>query len=453
MIRRVLIANRGEIAVRIIRSCRDMNIEMVTVYSEADRDALFASLSTASVCIGPARASESYLNQDNIIAAALKSGCDAVHPGYGFLSENAGFAERVIDAGLIFIGPAPEAIRSLGDKAVAKRLMRQHGVPVIPGSDGVAATIADAKAAAEQIGYPVLVKASAGGGGRGMRRADDERSLETAFAEASAEASAAFGNGDLYVEKLILNPRHIEVQLIADKHGNVICLGERECSVQRRSQKILEEAPSKAVSAELRAKLTDYAVKAAKAANYENAGTVEFVLAPDGEAYFIEMNTRLQVEHPVTEAITGIDIVREQIRVASGHELSVTQPDITYSGHAIECRLCAEDAENGFMPSSGVIDFVHLPGGFGIRVDTAIFPGYEVSPYYDSMLAKVIAHGKTRNEAVFRMRRALEELIVRGVKTNLSQLYMVLYNRDFLTGNYDTGILNNSEQPKASEDL
>ncbi|MDR2606539.1 MAG: ATP-grasp domain-containing protein, partial [Oscillospiraceae bacterium] len=291
MIRRVLIANRGEIAVRIIRSCRDMNIEMVTVYSEADRDALFATLATESVCIGPPRAAESYLNQTNIIAAALKTGCDAVHPGYGFLSENAGFAERVIAEGLIFIGPRPDAIRALGDKGTAKQRMRECGVPTVPGSDGVAATLADALADADRIGYPVLVKASAGGGGRGMRRADNALELPNAFAEAGAEALAAFGNGDLYVEKLILNPRHIEIQLIADRHGNVVCLGERECSVQRRSQKILEEAPSRAVNAELRATLTDYAVKAASAVNYENAGTVEFVLAPDGSVYFIEMNT------------------------------------------------------------------------------------------------------------------------------------------------------------------
>lgn len=440
MIRRVLIANRGEIAVRIVRSCRDMNIEMTTVYSEADRDALFASLSTSSVCVGRARAADSYLNQTNIIAAALKTGCDAVHPGYGFLSENADFAERVVKEGLIFIGPSAEAIRSLGDKSIAKQLMKASGVPVIPGSDGVVATIDDAKAAAAAVGYPVLLKASAGGGGRGMRLASDEKSLETAFAQAGGEALSAFGNGDLYVEKLILNPRHIEIQLIADSHGNVAALGERECSVQRRNQKILEEAPSKAVSDTLRRKLMSYAVAAAKAARYENAGTVEFVLAPSGEAYFIEMNTRLQVEHAITEAVTGVDLVREQIRVASGLELSFKQEDIRINGHAIECRLCAEDAETG-LPSSGVIDFLHLPGGYGIRVDTAIFPGCEVSPYYDSMLAKVIAHGKTRNEAIYRMRRALEELIVRGVKTNLSQLYMILYNTDFLTGKYDTGIL------------
>jgi acetyl-CoA carboxylase biotin carboxylase subunit len=445
VIHRVLIANRGEIAVRIIRSCRDMNIEMVTVYSEADRDALFASLSTASVCIGPARAADSYLNQQNIIAAALKTGCDAIHPGYGFLSENPEFAERVIAEGLIFIGPTPDAIRQLGNKSAARQLMKKHGVPVIPGSEGIVPTLEEAKTAAATVGYPVLVKAAEGGGGRGMRRADDETALEAAFLEAGAEAVATFGNGDLYVEKLVLNPRHIEVQLIADKHGNIVCLGERECSVQRRRQKILEEAPSRAVDDTLRAKLTDYAVRAAKAVGYENAGTVEFVLAPDGNAYFIEMNTRLQVEHPVTEAITGVDIVREQIRAASGSELSVAQNDVTYSGHAIECRLCAEDADNDFRPSPGVIDFVHLPGGFGIRVDTAIFPGCEVSPYYDSMLAKIIAYGRTRNEAVYRMRRALEELIVRGVKTNLSQLYMLLYNPDFLIGNYNTGILDNTD--------
>ncbi|MDR3310392.1 MAG: acetyl-CoA carboxylase biotin carboxylase subunit [Oscillospiraceae bacterium] len=453
MIRRVLIANRGEIAVRIIRSCRDMNLEMVTVFSEADRGALFASLATESVCVGPARAADSYLNQTNIISAALKTGCDAVHPGYGFLSENPEFAERVIEAGLIFIGADPESIRSLGNKASAKKLMRANGVPVIPGSEGAVRSVNDAKEIAREVGYPVLVKASAGGGGRGMRRADDESQLEAAFSDAGAEAFAAFGDAELYIEKLIPNPRHIEVQLVADRHGGIVTLGERECSVQRRSQKILEESPSKAVSPELRAKLSDYAVRAAKSADYVNAGTVEFVLSPEGNAYFIEMNTRLQVEHPVTEAITGLDIVREQIRVASGLPLSVTQDGVTFSGHAIECRLCAEDPERDFMPSPGTIDFVHLPGGFGIRVDTAIFPGCEVSPHYDSLLAKIIAHGRTRNEAIYRMRRALEELIVRGVKTNLSQLYMLMYNKDFLTGRYDTGILTNAPQLNLEEPL
>jgi acetyl-CoA carboxylase biotin carboxylase subunit len=421
-----------------------MNIEMVTVYSEADRDSLFASLSTESVCVGPAKASDSYMNQNNIIAAALKTGCDAIHPGYGFLSENPEFAGRVAEQGLIFIGPGADAIRELGNKSAAKQLARASGVPVIPGSDGIVGSVEEAREVANRIGYPVLIKAASGGGGRGMRRADSGSGLTAAFAEAKAEAIAAFGSGDLYVEKLILNPRHIEVQLIADRHGNIVCLGERECSVQRRSQKILEEAPSKAVNAALRAKLTGYAVKVAETARYVNAGTVEFVLAPDGEVYFIEMNTRLQVEHPVTETITGIDIVREQIRVASGMELSVTQADVSYSGHAIECRLCAEDPENNFMPSCGTIDFLHLPGGFGVRVDSAIFPGIVITPYYDSMLAKIIAHGKTRGEALYRMRRALEELIVRGVKTNLGQLYMILYNREFITGSYDTGILEKS---------
>jgi acetyl-CoA carboxylase biotin carboxylase subunit len=444
----VLIANRGEIAVRIIRSCRDMNIEMVTVYSEADRDALFASLSNESVCIGGAKPSESYLNQANIIEAALKTGCDSVHPGYGFLSENAEFAELVTRSGLTFIGPSADAIRALGSKSNAKRLMRECGVPVVPGSDGAVDALDDARAIAERVGYPVLVKASAGGGGRGMRIAPDADALESAFHEASAEALAVFRDGEVYIEKLITNPRHIEVQLIADHHGNVLTLGERECSVQRRGQKILEEAPSKAVSAQLRETLSRYAVMAAQAAHYENAGTVEFVLAPDGNVYFIEMNTRLQVEHPVTEAITGFDLVREQIRVASGLELSARQDEIAIAGHAIECRLCAEDPEHGFRPSPGKIDFMHLPGGFGIRVDSALFPGCVVSPYYDSMLAKIVAHGKTRNEAIYRMRRALEELIVRGVTTNLGQLYMVLHNPDFLTGSYDTAIL--EKQPLVS---
>jgi len=444
VIHRVLIANRGEIAVRIIRSCRDMNIEMVTVYSEADRDALHASLATKSVCIGPPKASDSYLNQQAIITAALMTGCDAIHPGYGFLSENPEFAELVTKNDLCYIGAPADAIRSLGNKSTAKKLMRECGVPVIPGSEGAVYDINEALSAANTAGYPVLIKASAGGGGRGMREASNDQELKTAFEEAGTEALAAFGDGELYIEKLITNPRHIEVQLIADNYGNVVTLGERECSVQRRRQKLLEESPSKAVTPELRSKLSGYAINAARAAGYINAGTVEFVLSPDGGVYFIEMNTRLQVEHPVTEAVTGIDIVREQIRIASGLRLSMADNDIKLNGCAIECRICAEDPEHNFAPSPGHIEFVHLPGGFGIRVDTAIFPGCEVSPHYDSLIAKIIAHGKTRNEAIYRMRRALEELIIRGVKTNQALLYSIMFSPEFLSGHYDTGIFEKS---------
>lgn len=441
MIRRVLIANRGEIAMRIIRACREINIEMVAVYSEADRDSLFATMATESVCIGPARATESYLNQRAIITAALKTGCDAIHPGFGFLSENADFAELAVENGLIFIGPSADVIRQMGDKSAARELMRKSGVPVVPGSIGTVKDADEAANVAHEIGYPVLIKASAGGGGRGMRRADSCDDIDTAFHEATEEAKAAFGDGSLYVEKLIINPRHIEVQILADEHGNVIALGERECSVQRRNQKMLEESPSKAISLEQRKHLCDIAITAAKAVNYHNAGTIEFVLTETGEAYFIEMNTRIQVEHPVTEMVTGIDIVREQLRIASGMELAFKQENVTISGHAIECRICAEDTENNFAPCPGTIDFLHLPGGFGVRVDSAIYPGCVISPHYDSMIAKIITHGRTRSEAIFRMRRALEELVVTGVKTNLGLLYMILYQPEFLSGSYNTGFI------------
>ena len=441
MIRRVLVANRGEIAVRIIRACREMNIETVAVYSRADREALFVTLSTRAVCIGGERAADSYLNINNIISAALAMECDAIHPGFGFLSENPDFVARVRESGLIFIGPAAEVIKKLGDKSAARELMRACGVPVVPGSDGIVKDVEQAMSIAEDIGYPVLVKASAGGGGRGMRRADNRESLKAAFEIASSEAFSCFADRSMYVEKLIVNPRHIEFQILADNMGNVVHLGERECSVQRRNQKMLEEAPSKALSEDLRRRMGEAAVKAAKSAGYTNAGTVEFILDSEDNFYFIEMNTRIQVEHPVTEMITGIDIVREQIHIADGMALKFTQGDICFSGHAIECRLNAEDPENDFVPCPGKIDYLHLPGGFGVRVDTYLYSGCEISPYYDSMMAKIIVHGKTRNEAILRMRRVLEETIATGVKNNLGLLYMIFYHPDFIRGKYDTGFI------------
>jgi acetyl-CoA carboxylase biotin carboxylase subunit len=441
MLKRILVANRGEIAARILRACREMNIETVAVFSEADRDALFTTLATQAVCIGKAPSSESYLNQDAIITAALCTGCDGIHPGFGFLSENAGFAERVRDAGLSFVGPAPEVIALLGNKDAARSLMRSNGVPVVPGSDGLVGTVAQAREAAENIGYPVLVKAASGGGGRGMRRANSSEELERVWVEAVAEAKACFGDGTVYLEKLIESPRHIEVQILADTQGNCLHLGERDCSVQRNHQKMLEEAPAATLSDELRERMTTAALNAARAASYTNAGTVEFIVDGNGNFYFIEMNTRIQVEHPVTEMVTGVNIVREQIRIASGMPLQFTQEEVHIRGHAIECRINAEDPEEGFRPCPGTIDHLHLPSGFGIRVDTVIHPGYVVSPFYDSMIAKIIVHGRNRNEAILRMRRALEETLVTGITTTARLHYLLMYNPDFISNHIDTAFL------------
>lgn len=441
MLRRVLIANRGEIALRILRACREMNIETVAVYSAADENTLAASLATQSLCIGPARAAESYLNSDALITAALATGCDAVHPGYGFLSESPEFAEQCTAAGLKFIGPPAEVIRRMGSKAAAKELAKQAGVPVVPGSDGPLKNIRQARALADKVGYPVLLKASAGGGGRGMRQADSAEALEAAYREAQAEAEACFGDGEMYLEKLIEHPRHIEFQILADAHGHVVHLGERECSIQRRRQKLIEEAPSWALSDALRREMGEKAVAAAREAGYVGAGTVEFVLAPDGAYYFIEMNTRIQVEHPVTEMVTGVDLVQEQIRIAAGLPLSYSQEDIHLEGHAIECRINAEDFRRGFLPCPGKTEFLHLPGGPGVRVDTALYTGYELSPYYDSLAAKVIAHAPTRLGAIRRMRRALEELVIEGYSTTAPLAHLILYHPDYIRGHYDTGFL------------
>ena len=441
MLKRVLIANRGEIALRIIRACRELGIETVAVWSQADESALHAQMATRSLCIGPAKAADSYLNQDAILSAALATGCDAVHPGYGFLSENPDFADRCVQAGLKYIGPAGDVIRRLGSKAAARTLAQSAGVPVVPGSDGPLKNVRQAQKLAGEVGYPVLLKASAGGGGRGMRQADGPEDLDRAWQEARAEAVACFGDGELYLEKLVVNPRHIEFQIMADTQGHVVHLGERDCSIQRRRQKLVEESPSKALTPALREEMGQAAAAAARAAGYTGAGTVEFVLAPDGRFYFIEMNTRIQVEHPVTELVTGIDLVREQLRVAAGLPLSFTQEEAAVHGHAIECRINAEDPARDFMPCPGVAAFLHLPGGPGVRVDTALYTGYEVPPYYDSLVAKVLVHAPTRLEAIRRMRRALEELIIEGFPTNASLAHLIMHDPEFVRGQYDTSFL------------
>ncbi len=441
MFKKILIANRGEIALRIIRTCMEMNIDTVAVYSTADADALHAKLATEAICIGPERSSDSYLNMNAIIAAAEATGCDAIHPGYGFLSENAEFADLCEENGIAFIGPTGDIIRKLGDKSAARQLMMQAGVPVVPGSKGALASVEEGIALADEIGYPVLIKASAGGGGRGMRRVFDPKDFRRMYEEAGSEAEACFGNGELYLEKLVIEPKHIEFQILADNKGNVIHLGERDCSIQRRNQKLIEETPSRALTPELRERMGEAAVKAAKAGGYRSAGTVEFVLGKDGGFYFIEMNTRIQVEHPITEMITGIDIVREQIRIAAGLTLESTQDDIKFEGHAIECRINAEDPANGFRPCPGKIDFIHLPGGHGVRVDTALYNNCEISPYYDSLAAKIITFGKTRLEAIRIMRRALEELMIDGITTNESLSYLILHDPEFMRGEYDTGFI------------
>ena len=441
MFKRILIANRGEIAVRVFRACRELDIEPVVVYSQADDQALHVQLAERAYCIGPARSADSYLNVNALLTVAQAAGCDAVHPGYGFLSENADFADACAQAGISFIGPSGDVIRAMGNKAAARKLMVAAGVPVVPGSDGAVDTAEEAKALADSIGYPVLIKAAAGGGGRGMRRVFEPEQLIPLFEEARSESVACFGSGEMYLEKLILNPRHIEFQILADRHGNVIQLGDRDCSIQRRNQKLLEESPSKALTPQLREKMGAAAVAAAKAAHYENAGTIEFVLDQEGNFYFIEMNTRIQVEHPVTELVTGMDLVREQIRIAAGLPLSHTQEEVQLRGHAIECRINAEDPANDFRPCPGKINFVHLPGGCGVRVDTGLYTGYTLPPYYDSLMAKLIVHAPTRLEAIRRMRRALEELIIEGPANNTDLLHQIMHHPDFIRGNYTTGFL------------
>lgn len=437
MIKKVLIANRGEIAVRIIRACREMGIETVAVYSEADREALHTQLADEAICIGPAPSKDSYLNMERILSATLVSGADAIHPGFGFLSENSRFAELCRKCHITYIGPAPEVIEKLGNKSEARNTMMAANVPVVPGSKEPIYEVEDGLKIAEKIGYPVMIKAALGGGGKGMRTAESADEFASSFATAQKEAMMAFGDGTMYVERFIRHPRHVEFQIMADSFGNVVHLGERDCSVQRNHQKLIEESPCVALDDKLRKKMGDAAVRAAKAAHYENAGTIEFLLEPDGNFYFMEMNTRIQVEHPVTEWVTGIDLIKEQIRVASGLPLSVKQKDIVLKGHAIECRINAENPEKNFRPCPGTITDVYLPGGFGVRVDTAIYNGYTVPAYYDSMLAKLIVHGNTREEAIEKMQTALGEVVIEGIDTNVDYQYEILNHPDYIDGKID----------------
>ena len=445
MIRKLLIANRGEIAVRIIRACREMGIEAVAVYSEADKESLHTQLADEAICIGPGASVKSYLNMESIISAAIISGADAIHPGFGFLSENARFASICEQCNITFVGPPSQVIQNLGNKQVARNTMIAAGVPVIPGTKEA---IFDAKTGAEkaaQIGYPVIIKAALGGGGKGMRTAFSPEEFELAFLTAQKEAKIAFGDGTMYIEHFVENPRHIEFQILADSFGNVVHLGERDCSIQRNHQKMVEESPSVAVSDKLRKQMGKAAVKAAKAAHYVNAGTIEFLLEKTGKFYFMEMNTRIQVEHPVTEWVTGLDLVKEQLKIASGEALGFSQKDIKIQGHAIECRINAENPWKNFRPSPGTITDLHLPGGQGIRVDTGIYNGYQIPPYYDSMLAKLIVHGNDRQEAIAKMKSALGEVIIEGVDTNVDYQFEIMNDPDYQNGAFDIGFLESHE--------
>ncbi len=435
MFEKILIANRGEIALRIHRACREMGIKTVAVHSTADSDAMHVRLADEAVCIGPPASRDSYLNVPAILTAATITGADAIHPGVGFLSENANFATMVEEHDLVFIGPRPEHISLMGDKVAAKKAAKDLGIPVVPGSPRAVTSEKDAESVAEDIGYPLLIKASAGGGGRGMKIAGDASELKEAYRLARSEAKAAFGNDEVYMERYLGKPRHIEIQLLADGHGNVVHLGERDCSLQRRHQKLLEEAPSPALNADEREKIGRRVTDAMSDLGYASAGTIEF-LYENGEFYFIEMNTRIQVEHPISEAITGVDIVREQIRVAAGAPLGFTQEDVKLWGHAIECRINAENPEN-FMPSPGTVREYHAPGGLGVRVDSGLYAGYKIPPHYDSLIAKLIVHGQTRNECLMRLRRALEEFVIEGVDTSIPLHQRLIAENDFVNGHYD----------------
>ncbi|MGM9570603.1 MAG: acetyl-CoA carboxylase biotin carboxylase subunit [bacterium] len=441
MFKKILIANRGEIALRIIRACKEMNILTVAVYSEADKDSLHVKLADEAYCIGPAQSTKSYLNIPNIISAALVSGVDAIHPGYGFLAENSHFAEICETHEITFIGPSPSTIDLMGDKATARDTVKKVGVPIVPGVEGLVENEEQALKIAEEIGYPVMIKASAGGGGKGMRIAQNKKEIGKELLAAKREAEAAFGNGDVYIEKYIEEPRHIEFQILADKFGNVVHLGERDCSIQRRHQKVIEESPSPALSPELREKMGQAAVLATKAAKYVTAGTIEFLLDKYLNFYFIEMNTRIQVEHPVSEAVTGIDLIKEQIRLAAGEELGYTQDDIKVSGWSMECRVNAEDPDRDFMPCPGTVSDYRIPGGMGVRVDSAVYEGYKITPFYDSMVAKLIVWGKDREEAIHRMERALDEFNVSGIKTTIPFQKKVLANAFFRKGEFYTNFI------------
>ncbi|MEO0238388.1 MAG: acetyl-CoA carboxylase biotin carboxylase subunit [candidate division WOR-3 bacterium] len=441
MFKRVLVANRGEIAVRVIRALKELGIESVAVYSEADKDSLHVEMADYAICIGPAPSKESYLNFSRILSAAEIAGVDAIHPGYGFLSENPDFAELVEASGFVFIGPSSSSIRLMGDKIEAKRSMKKVGVPILPGTESPVSSLDEAIKIVKEIGLPVIIKAAAGGGGKGMRVVRDMDALERAFNMAQKEAEAAFGDPRVYIEKYIERPRHVEVQVIGDRYGNMVHLGERECSIQRRHQKLLEESPSPAVTPEMRKKIGEYAVKGALSIGYYSAGTLEFLLDQDGNFYFMEMNTRIQVEHPVTEWVTGIDIVKLQILIAMGEKLNLKQEEINFTGHAIEVRVNAEDPERGFTPSPGKIELLHLPGGPGVRVDTHIYQGYTIPPYYDSLIMKIIVHDRDRLSAISRMKRALEETVVDGIKTTIPFFLKLLENEDFVQGKVDTHFL------------
>lgn len=446
MINKLLIANRGEIAVRIIRACKEMGIETVAVFSEGDREALHVQLADEAYCIGPILSKDSYLNTMNIISTAKLTGCDAIHPGYGFLAENAHFAELCRECNIIFVGPSPEAINKMGTKDVARETMQLAGVPIVPGSKGIVVDIEDGKAIAEKIGYPVIIKATAGGGGKGIRVARSEGELVKGITITQQEALTAFGNPGVYIEKYIEDFRHVEIQILADQFGNVIHLGERDCTIQRRLQKLLEETPSPVITESIREKMGDAAVKAALAVDYSGAGTVEFIYDYQHNSfYFMEMNTRIQVEHPVTEMVTGVDLIKEQIRVASGEKLCLTQDEVTFNGWSIECRINAENPFKNFMPSAGQITMYLPPGGFGVRVDSAAYPGYTIPPYYDSMIAKVITHGKSRQEAINRMLRALSEFVIEGVHTTIPFHIKLLQHERFVDGNFNTKFLENHE--------
>lgn len=441
MIRKVLIANRGEIAVRIIRACKELGIKTVAIYSEADKDAMHTQLADEAICVGTGKSKESYLNESNILSAAVITKCNAIHPGFGFLSEKADFASMCEECNIKFIGPTSETIRMMGNKSKAREIMKLASVPVVPGSDGIIESFDDAIKEAKIIGYPLMIKASSGGGGKGIRIVYKEEELENAFYTAKTEAKVNFGDDSVYMEKFIENPRHIEFQILGDNFGNVVHLGERDCTIQRRNQKLLEEAPSIILTDILRQEMGKAAINAAKAVKYVNAGTIEFLVDKHGQFYFMEMNTRIQVEHPVTEMITSVDIVKEQLKIASGEELSFNQEQVQFRGHAIECRINAENPSKNFAPSPGKIQFLNIPGGNGVRVDTAVYSGYTIPPLYDSMIAKLIVHGKDREEAINKMIRALEEFVIEGIDNNVEFQIDILNNEKFRLGSYDTGFI------------
>ena len=441
MINKILIANRGEIAVRIIRACKEMNVKTVAVYSEVDKDAMHVKLADEAICIGPANSSKSYLNFKNIIEAANITGADAIHPGFGFLSENSQFAKICEESNIKFIGPNYKVIEMMGNKSNAKELMKNAGVPVVPGSDGSVKGLKDAIKIANEIGYPIMLKAAAGGGGKGIRIVNVPEELESNYNIVKQEAKLSFNDDEIYIEKFIKNPRHVEIQILADEHGNIIHLGERDCSIQRRNQKVIEETPSTAIDDKLRNKMGESAIKAVKASGYTSCGTIEFLVDSDKNFYFMEMNTRIQVEHPITEERTGIDIVKAQIRVSAGEPLKIKQKDVKFNGYSIECRINAENPAKNFRPCPGTITGVILPGGNGVRVDTAIYSGYTIPSNYDSMIAKIITHGDTRNEAISKMKRALEETVIEGVDTNIDFLFKIIKNPNFIRGNFDTSFI------------